>query len=567
MKGNNIAIIILAFIAGMSSLIYEVSWIRPLQYLLGSTTYSISIIFSCFMLGLALGSLIFSKFLYRLKKNAEVFIFSQIILAVYCVLMPSIFNLLPSIYSLSLPLYNYFWVFNALIFFSVFLSIALPCIIMGTVWPILVEMHQEKSISLKTGIIYASYNAGGIVGALVTGMILIPLIGVKWTIFCAASLTLASSFIVILLSAKKLGALIPLGIFTLLIISSFSSFDIKTLYEQGIYRKALSENPIYSSEMLFHADGRYATVDVIEEAGVVRSLLINGKGQGGTSMTDKRVNYLLAYLGILLGDNPSNALLIGLGTGTTAGHLGKHVKTEVIEIEPKITETVGYFSEVNRDVLNNKNVNIVYDDGRSYLANSKEKFDIIIPEPSDPWQDFSSLLFSEEFFQLSAQHLTNEGLFIQWIPIYELSAEDFRNFYKTFNSVFPNVIIFANVRAEERSGPYPTELILVGSKSGINIVNAKKNFYLLDEESRKMLEDVMLHRTIQKRFEGEDAADRIAYLALFNSEQLVDYANNSRIITDDNLLLEFSAARNIYRNNREEVMSDLRGFVNENKTN
>ena len=309
----------------------------------------------------------------------------------------------------------------------------------------------------------------------------------------------------------------------------------------------------------FYKEGFHATINVLEEEGGIISLLINGKGQGGTSITDLRVNYLLAYLPLLLHPNPKSVLVIGLGTGTTVGHLAHHIKTKVVEIEPVILESVEFFSSVNMNVLKNKNVNIVIDDGRNYLLRSNEKFDIIALEPSDPWQDFSTLLWSKEFLEISKKHLKENGLFVQWVPIYTMNVEDFRSFYHTFSSVFPHVVAFANVKKDESPEAHTSEIILIGSENPIDLENIRKNFYLLDEESREDLSQVLLFPKV--RFEGEDATDRILFLLMFTGEEMEGYGKESSLVTDDNLKLEFSTGRNVIRGKPGEIVKDINNFL------
>ena len=93
-------LLLIAFIfSGMAALIYELTWIRPLQFLLGSTVYTISIIFGVFMLGLALGSLIASKYVDKIKNLPLVYALMMLGIGLYGVLLLSIFNILPKIYN------------------------------------------------------------------------------------------------------------------------------------------------------------------------------------------------------------------------------------------------------------------------------------------------------------------------------------------------------------------------------------------------------------------------------------------------------------------------------------
>ena len=99
-----------------------------------------------------------------------------------------------------------------------------------------------------------------------------------------------------------------------------------------------------------------------------------------------------------------------------------------VEIEPAILDAARHFSKMNHNVLDNKNHKIVIADGRNFLLKTNEKYDIIIPEPSDPWQSFSASLFSKEFIELAASRLNDGGIYVQWAPLYGMGADDFRSF-------------------------------------------------------------------------------------------------------------------------------------------
>jgi len=534
-------------LSGMAALVYEIAWIRPLQYLLGSTTYTLAIIYSAFMLGLGIGSIVGA----RIKSERKNLALVEFGIAIYAPLSLFFINSLPSLYRKIASLYSNFFLFSFLAYFLIFLFLLLPTTLMGITWPLFVGIVKKGKPSEDIGRIYALNNLGAAAGALFAVLVFIPFLGIKYTLIAAAALNFLAGILV-----SDIKEAVPALAFFLLL-TPFANYQTLNLYKNGFYRALiLPEDVPYNMSLLFHAEGAYATIDVLEEGGGVMSLLINGKGQGGTSPTDLRVNYLLAYLPILL-NNPQKVLVIGLGTGTTAGHLARHAHVTVVEIEPKVVEATSLFRDANLDLLNNENVTLVIDDGRNFLLKTSERYDVIIPEPSDPWQDFSSPLFSKEFFELGRKHLKENGLFIQWVPIYQLRSRDFRSFYHTFHEVFPHVVAFANVNQEERAGPYPTELILVGSPSPIEVDRIYDRFYLLDERSREELSRVIFMQGVRPRAEGETAADRILSLVVFTSEELGNYGDEAPLITDDNLLLEYSAPRNLFRIDRMEVIEDI----------
>ncbi|HLC88860.1 MAG TPA: hypothetical protein VJG49_02375, partial [Candidatus Nanoarchaeia archaeon] len=121
-NGDFRKLLLTAFIfSGMAALIYEITWIRPLQFLLGSTIYTISIIFATFMLGLALGSLIISKHIDKTKNLPKTYALLEIGIGLYGILLLSIFNLLPKVYNSLYFLHTNFYLFEAVQFLLVFL--------------------------------------------------------------------------------------------------------------------------------------------------------------------------------------------------------------------------------------------------------------------------------------------------------------------------------------------------------------------------------------------------------------------------------------------------------------
>jgi spermidine synthase len=247
-----------------------------------------------------------------------------------------------------------------------------------------------------------------------------------------------------------------------------------------------------------------------------------------------------------------NALVIGLGTGTTSGQLAQFMNVTTIEIEPTIVEAAEYFGSINLDVLNNPNHKLVLADGRNWLLLTEEKFDIISQEPCDPWQPFSAYLYSKEFFELVKEHLSKDGLFVKWVPIYTMSIEDFKSIYRTFNSVFPYVVAFVNLKEGE---PFPvklttSEIILVGSTQKIELENLVNNFDQLPPEAKSYLRVIWIR-----------SASDLLNLVLFTSEEIEGYANNAPIVTDDNSILEFSTAKNALVGNPRVIIEDISKFM------
>ena len=560
-------IILTAFAAsGIAALMYEVVWIRPLQFVLGSTTYTVSIILAAFMAGLALGSFIISRYTDRIKNLPATYALLELGIGAYGVLLLTIFNKLPDVHRVIFPLNQNFYVFEFAQFVITFLVLLIPTTLMGATFPVIARFYTTYTTGKYTtdttgkigkgiGEVYSANNIGAIIGSFAAGFVLIPLLGIKMSMLVAAALNIGIGCLVLYHTSIHLAKkIVPLAILFFAVFAFVGEYNIKEMYSGGFYRSGYPKEYMESAEFLYYNEGLHATLSVIREQEGGTVLLFNGKGQGSSIITDLRVNFLLSYLPLLLKPESKEALVVGLGTGTTSGQLAQFLATTTVEIEPAVVNVIPYFSFMNENVLRNPNHKLVIADGRNYLLRSTEKYDVIVPEPSDPWQSFSSSLYSKEFFELSQDHLRQNGLYAQWVPLYELDINTFKSFYRTFNSVFPYIAAFASIKEdEELPVKYVTpEIILIGSHQPIKIdeEGIKKNFEALPSSAKQYLGPI-----------GLRSSDNVLHLLLFTEEQMKGYADDAPLVTDDNPLLEFSTAKRVLYQDPKEVLSDIERFL------
>ncbi len=539
----------------MAALIYEVVWVRPIQFVFGSTIYTVSIIFAVFMAGLSLGSFLVSKYVDKLSNLPKTYALIELGIGLYGVLLLTIFSLIPDIYRVIYPLYRNFYLFEFTQFLSIFIILIIPTALMGATFPVVAKFYTKEKIGKGIGEVYSANNLGAILGSFLAGFVLIPILGIKSTIIFAGLINIIIAFSILSIVSKEFfKKIIPISLIIFFFFAYFGNYNIQKLYSGGFYRSQYPKELLKKTEFLYYKESLHATVAVIKDPLVgAKSLLINGKGQGSTAFSDMRVNLLLAYLPILFRPESKKNLIIGLGTGTTAGHLSQFSKTTTVEIEPSILKAAEYFNAVNLDVLKNPNHKLMIADGRNYLLKSKEKYDILISEPVSTWQSFSVFLFSKEFMELAKDHLTKDGVYVQWAPIYEMNVEDFKSLYKTFNSVFPYVVAFANTEEDENLPVKfsTTQIILLGSKKPLNVKELKENFDKLPSKIKsEYLKAIWIN-----------SSDDLLHLFLFNQDQMKGYADEVEPVTDDNVRLEFSGAKAIFTSDSEEVISDIKKFL------
>jgi len=151
---------------------------------------------------------------------------------------------------------------------------------------------------------------------------------------------------------------------------------------------------------------------------------------------------MVGLLGALFHPDVKRAMVIGLGTGSTAGWLGALPNVErvdVAELEPVVMHVAEVAAPLNRDALKNPKVHITIGDARETLLTSHDTYDIIASEPSNPYRAGVASLYTREYYQAIRDRLAQDGIFLQWLQAYDVDNQTIRTVYATLGSVFPEV--------------------------------------------------------------------------------------------------------------------------------
>lgn len=204
------------------------------------------------------------------------------------------------------------------------------------------------------------------------------------------------------------------------------------------------DNLLKMNKTLFYKDGICANVAVSTGGNPpVRCLFTNGHpdaSDGG----DLENQVLLAGLPLLLKPNAKNVCVVGFGSGVTAGYALRFPISKLVcaEIEPSVFETSRLFAHVNFSPETDPRTQLVPADGRNYLLCTDEKFDVIISEPSNPWQAGVCNLFTREYFQICKERLAPDGTFCFWSQVTEMPTKNLKEILAALTKVFPSVFIF-----------------------------------------------------------------------------------------------------------------------------
>jgi spermidine synthase len=467
---------ILAFASGVAAFAMQVSLLRLLTLILGSSFRSFEILLAVYIAGMASGS--FATVKHPPKKVIR---FALIMAPLAGVLTLSLYEFLVKTMASALTAITRTeegWVvYNFVTMFISSILVFLPAFFMGMLLPALIS-ESPKATQGKT---YAINALGCGIGALLAQQIGFPLLGVWHTLMLAMVFLLVMASLTL---SKKLTKPSPLPLVIAFLIAGVFLLYISpdhSVLNAGVFRTGRSTN---SSAILFNQDGKTASVAITLSNDKNMTLLINGKpdaaiGMGNKPGPDEPVEILLAALPLSLTQTPDNVFVIGLGSGLTAhtALCDSRVKTlEVAEIEPAVIEASRNFGHRVAKAYYDPRCTIKTGDARLLLANERKKYDLIISEPSNPWVNGMGNLFTKAFYSTVKARLTSQGVFTQWMHLYESDVRLVALVIKSLAQVFPHYsIYFADdsniliVAGNQAIAGFPSDKIFKSNELKLNL--------------------------------------------------------------------------------------------------
>jgi len=461
-----------AFVTGASSFVYEVGWIRMLSLVLGSATHSFELMLSAFILGLALGGLWVRR---RIDDHANV---GALLGQVQVVMGLCALATLP-LYAASFEFIG--WLVSAaprtdrgylllnLGRYGVSAAVMMPAAFCaGMTLPLATRLlfghrrHGERAI----GAIYSANTLGAIAGVAFAIHVGLPVLGLRHVVALGAAIDVLLGLWLLGVFARPrampyAGVALAGSVAGALLIRA--GFDPQQL-ASGVYRSGQSR---IDNTVLAMADGKTATVSVDRDAAGAIAIRTNGKAdasayvdRGGAYRTDEVTMALIPALPLAIHAAPARIANIGFGSGITAHTLlsdPRVAAVDSIEIEPRMVELARYFRPLNASAYDDPRSAVHYDDAKSYFAARRQRYDMIVSEPSNPWVSGVASLFSIEFYRHVQRYLADDGLFVQWIQVYETHPDRVVSVLKAMDAVFGDYLLF---------GANHGDLVLVAKRRG-----------------------------------------------------------------------------------------------------
>lgn len=406
-------------LSGLVAIAYEILWTRILTPTVGTFIYAFALILATYLIGIALGSLIYSKVKSLFKLPSTLFCLSELGIGFFA---------LSSVYLTS----NQITLGRELIVLAVILPTTIS---MGIAYPAIVALlekdHQPgRAVSFS----YFSNTVGSILGGFLASFIIIPLFGSSQGILV---LVVVNFLIAGLFTSKKF--IKASGAFLILFSLWLFFFKHASLYP-NLTQWRLNWAKQKQLQYTFVEDNTASVFAYYDEKHEDQNLFIDGVPTTGKVGETK----LMAHIPLLLHPNPQNILIIAFGMGTTyRSSLNHNLKVDVVELVPSVPSLMTFFYRNANQLLSHPQGKIIINDGRNYVFLTPQKYDVVTIDPPPPFNSAgTTVLYAQEFYQNITQKLQPNGIVSQWIW-FGSRQDDIYMTIKSFINIFPYVLAFA----------------------------------------------------------------------------------------------------------------------------
>jgi spermidine synthase len=444
--GHRRVILLVAFVSGFGILALEVVWTRMFVQVLENSVYTFTAILVIVLLCLAAGALI-SSWLAR-RVGSPFFLLGVLIVlsGIAVAVTPFVFMRLTG--SMQILAVRCSWPrYVELIFKTGFLTIGPAALLLGTVFPFLMKTEERHAVSAgqSLGRLSGVNTIGAFLGSVACGFLFLETLGMWRTMQLLCVLYLGTALLLPLGWNVRGMVVKAVGVISLLLV--FTKLDPSRL-------PITSTDPLRPSQKLLEAwEGSDCTVVVVSDRNG-RSIKINSHyGLGSTGAVASQ--HLQADIPLMVYPQTKSIFFLGLGTGITAGssldsQFSNVTRVVACELVPEvITAAKKYIANVDGDdytggLFTDPRATVIAEDGRHYLMATREQFDIINADLFVPFRSGAGSLYSKEHFQNVKARLKPSGVFVQWLPLYQVTRYEFSVIVRTMVEVFDQVSLWRN---------------------------------------------------------------------------------------------------------------------------
>jgi spermidine synthase len=514
----------IAFVSGLTSLGYQVLWTRLLSSGTGNSTYVFTLILATFLIGIALGAVVFSVIRSHLRNPVLLLAVAQLVVAVVAAVGLIFVIGRPGPLDTSTPLAS-----AGAILGSVALVVLPATFVMGISFPAASALLGDvpSRVGASSGTLLAVNTVGAIVATFVIPFAVIPLVGSSQAVALLALVNVATAIGLVVASPRisrvgrrvtaATGGIVAAGIAASLVVSGVITDPAEARIQQG-------GGTIFAS-----AEDEIASVQAGDRGG--RQLWVTG-----TAMTLLTVDAkLMPIMPLMVRPESESALTVAFGMGSTfRSALIAGLSTDAVELVPSVPEMFGFFYDDAADVLADPGGHLIVADGRNHVELTDSTYDIIVTDPPPPIESSgASVISSLEYYEAGRDRLEPGGVMMQWTP-YGSTIDEFRAHLRTFHAVFPHMLVAFG------SGGY-----------GFYILGSGEPMSLTDANIREVLSRPGILEDISSAYDSPETtidgwATRIPSTVWITDEQVTEFTGDGPLITDDQPLPEYFLLRRTF---------------------
>jgi spermidine synthase len=539
----------LAFASGCLVFAAEVVFTHLLALIIGNSAYAFGLILAIFLLCLFFGAA--RTGWARQKFGESALPLGLIATALALGVTLPLWDKLPYLFMNTGEVIKTFGAREATRALAAFAILCVPTTLMGFTFPLLLQRVASVASAEKwVGRLTSINTIGAVTGAILTGYLLLPLLGSERSLLLVAGIFAVAGVASASWAAPPVRRFIHGGAALAVALAvALPRWDLPRLTSgTNVYFEGW-EAP--DSLLFVREDVHGGVTTVTKGKDGVLTLLTNGKFQGNTGWEMNAQRFFAHYPSLFV-KRHDNALVIGLGTGTTLGTLAAYPwqHLDVVEISPSIVEAAReHFRPGNLGALDDPRVKLHLGDGRNYLLVREQRYDLISMELSSIWFAGAANLYSHEYYDLVKSRLAEGGVFQQWVQLHHVFRRDFATIVNTLRHSFRHVALFYG----------GGQGILVASDAPL--VASESRLHALEHQTR--MRAIIPHgRPLLDLFDDLLMVDDGLDSYLRDSAKLAGIGMEDMLSTDHNLYLEYATPRGnvLPWIAREELVGEIRRY-------
>ncbi|MFI8393453.1 fused MFS/spermidine synthase [Pseudomonas sp. NPDC078863] len=474
-------------IAGGVALGYEVVWSQSIVQFMSTRTYAFAVVLATYLTGLFIGSAVLARRVERIRDPWGVFgllIAGAGLIALLEIAMLGRWLVLAQSHAetwlLSLGVSELAGM-SARFAVAALSIVFAPTLLLGAAFPLALRLSVgSERVGRDVGAVVAFNTLGGIIGVMLCGFVLIPLLGLVRTLGLLALIAATIGYLAVRkghgVTKGRRQAVVALGLVSVAVAVLTPADKLASLLPGA-----------RNGTLAFYEEGRGGTVAVVTQGrgeNTFHRLYIQGVSNTGDAMPSLRYMRIQALLPLLIHNGePRSTLVIGFGTGITAGAMLRYPGLEhrvVAELLPSVVKAAPLFKG-NFNAASDPDIDVRLRDGRQELLRSEQTYDVITLEPPPPSAAGVVNLYSRDFYELAASRLQDKGIVAQWLPLPTQNIDDSRSLVRSFLDVFPHASLWTSEFHE---------MLLVGSLAPMELDAAKITARFQQDSVRSTLQDV-----------------------------------------------------------------------------